>query len=301
MRKFLMIVSLVLVFALSACGSDDVIYNFEARRDGTLISSDKEILIEYTTDVNGKLVSLNIDHLLTIEEMFLLNPVIDPTLEVDGFDGDIFVKPSNQCTLISNDVYVPINLEIGNTRYKYDNDNCQYRTVDTNNNYRAGFAEEYYLSDRIQEDRQTTISVILYQPDELVKFVELFTVPHTYELLGVYHLTINANRQDVIGGIRHYYNDTSVYEQLYLKHQENDATIDEIKGMSEELNLLDLTDIMEYEPLIEDFEATYAREIAAIEELQEEIGINFQSEEETTEEENEEDPPTDSVDVNNLR
>jgi hypothetical protein len=285
-----MMITVVLVFLLSACGGDDVIYNFEARRDGTLISSDKEVIIEYTTDVNGRLISLNIDHLLTIEEMFLLNPVIDPNIEIDGFDGDVFVKPRNECTLISNDVYIPVNLEIGNTRYKYDDTNCQYRTVDTNNNFRAGFAEEYYIFERIQEDRQTIISVIIYQPDELVKFVELYTVPHTFELLGVYHLAINQTRQDVIGGVMNYYNDTSMYEQLYLKHQENDATIAEINGMSEELNLLDLTNISDVQPLIENFETRYASEIAAIEELQEHIGINFPTDEEV---------PTEDLEGNN--
>lgn len=296
MKRMLFMMTFVLVFLLSSCGGDEVLYNFESRRDGTLISSDKEVIVEYKTDVNGKLTYLNIDHLLTIEEMFLLNPMIDPTITVDGAEGDIFVKPRNECTLISNDVYIPVNLEIGNTRYKYDDTNCQYKTVDTNNNFRAGFAEEYYIFERIQEDRQTTISVIAYLPNELVKFVELYTVPHTYELLGIYHLTINSSKQDVIGGISHYYNDTSVYEQLYLKHQENDATILEINGLSEELNLLDLTDIMEIVPLIENFESSYRSEIEAIEELQEAIGINFQTEEDT-----EEDPSDEDVDVVNLR
>lgn len=295
MRRYLIIITTVLIFLLSACGGNEVIYNFEARRDGTLISRDKQVLIEYTTDVNGRLISLNIDHLLTIEEMFLLHPMIDPTIEIDGFDGDVFIKPRNECTRISNDVFIPVNLEIGNTRYKYDDTRCQYRTVDINNNYRAGFADEYYIFERIQEDRQTSISVILYLPDELVKFVELYTVPHTYELLGIYHLTIDDFRQDIVGGVRHYYNDTSVYEQLYLKHQENDATIAEINGISEQLNLLDLTDIMNIEPLIDDFETLYAMEIAAMEELQELIGINFQSDDGDAEE----DPSTEEEDTTN--
>ena len=280
MKQWTLFLSLIFVFLLSSCGGDEVLNNFESRRDGTLFTTDGRVLVEYTTDKDGKLISLNIDRILTLEEMFILSPVIDYELELDDFDGDIFMLANNQCTSIRNNLLVPINIEIGNTRYKFDNTECKYKTVDSNNNFRAGFADEYFLTQRIQEDRRTTISIIVYQPEELVKFIELYQIPHTYELMGVYHLLPDITRQDLAVELVNYYNDTGIYEQLYLKHQENEATINEINGMSEELNLMDLSSLTEMIPLIEDFEELYALEIDAIEQLQEEIGINFTADEE---------------------
>lgn len=283
MRRLTLVLSMLFVFLLSSCGGNEVLNNFEARRDGTLFSSDESILIEYTTDKDGKMIDLNIDRLLTIEEMLYLNPIIDYDYEIEGFTGTIFTSPAGQCTRISNDLLVPINIEIGNTRYKYDNSVCRYRTVDSNNNFRPGFADEYYLTDRIVEDRNTTISIIVYVPDELVKFVEIYQIPHTVELLGVYSLLIAENRADLAVPLLNYYNDTGVYEQLYIKHQDNEATIAEIGGLSEELNLIDLSNLTEIVPLIDNFSTLYEAEISAMNELQEEIGVNFTTDEEPEE------------------
>jgi hypothetical protein len=251
------------------------VYNFESRRTGTLFSDDGKALVEYRTDVDGKLVDLYIDHLVTVEEMILFNPNINFEYTIPGFDGEIFTKPSGRCTNISNTLKVPINLEIGNTRYKYDDSVCMYKTVDNNNNFRPGFATEYYLTSYVREKRATDISIIVYQPDELVKFVEISRLPHTFKSLGIYTTKINLNSDNVEVGHANYYNDMCIYEQLYLKHQNNKDTIDQINGLSTSFNLLDLDHLSEIVPMIYNFEIKYDSEISALEKLQEEIGINF--------------------------
>jgi len=255
MRKSLMIIVGVLVLLLTSCGKDAAtIYNFDKRQDGTYFSNDGQVIIEYKTDTNGEMIELNIDRLLTIEEMFLQNPNIDLNYELAGFTGDIFMKPANQCTAISNDLWIPINIEIGNTRYKFNGGDCRYETVDTNNEFKIGFADEYYLTDTITENKNTTISIVVYNPNELVRFIEIYELPHTYELLGAYSILLNEDRSDYEYGYHNYYQDMGVYEQLYWKHQENAATIDEIKGMRTDINIMDLQNLTEVSPLITDFE-----------------------------------------------
>lgn len=284
MKKMLSVIVLVFVLVLSSCGGDDVLlYNFKPRQDNTLFSTNGEIIIDYKTDTNGELIELNIDHLLSIEEMIMLNPIIDFDIEIEGFTGNIFMQPRSVCTQYSNDLLIPINIEVGNTRYKFDNLSCLYKTVDTNNQFREGFADEYHLMGTITEDKNTTISIIIYNPEELVRFIEIYELPHTRELLGTYSMIVTEERDEVIGGYHNYYKDMGIYEQLYLKHQDNTPTKNEINGIPDDINIMDLQNLTEVIPLIADFETLYADEIAAIDELQDEIGTNFSSDESTEE------------------
>jgi hypothetical protein len=136
------------------------------------------------------------------------------------------------------------------------------------------------------------VRIIVYVPDALVSFVDLDVIPHTAERMGIYYLGIGVSDESLAQSWRNYYNDTSVYEQLYLTHQGHTETMAVINGVSEDLNLLDLANYEEPTPLIADFESRYAREIQAILELQQDIGIAFEESEENTEEspDTEEDP-----------
>jgi len=282
MKKTTLFVTIFVILLLTSCGNTTAVNNFDARQDNTLFSADGMVIVDYKTDTEGKLIELNIDRLLTIEQMILLNPTIDFDYELEGFTGTIFVLPSDECTDYSDEILIPINIEVGNTRYKYDDTECKYKTIDNRNAFKPGFADEYFLTDTIQEDKNVVISIIVYNPAEIVPFIEIYNLPHTYENLGVYNIMINEERNGFEFEPLNYYRDMSMYEQLYIKHQENEATISEIMGMSEELNLMDLSSLMEIIPLIEHFELLYQLEIQAIDELQDEIGINFTTDDEET-------------------
>ena len=285
MRKARILLILFMILVLTSCDSGGPVYNFNERKDSYLISEDKLVMVHYKTDNDGKLVELDIDRLLTIEEMLSLNPIIDNDYILEGFIGDIFIKPSNVCTDISNDVLVPVNLEVGNTRYKYDDDSCMYKTVDNHNEFKPGYSDEYLLKDTIPVAAHVTISIIVYNPTELVNFVEIYELPNTFKRIGVNSILINRDRNEFVSNLVNYYRDMTVFEQLYLKHQEDTATLNEINGMATDINLMDLNSLTDINPLIEDFEDIYELEITAIEELQDEIGIAFETEEETIDDE----------------
>ena len=278
MRLYKAFLVLFLVVLLASCADSGPVYNFQERKDSYYISEDETIMVYYKTNNDGKMVELNVDRLLTIEQMILLNPTIDSNFELEGFTGDIFMEPSNTCTDISNDILIPINLEVGNTRYKYDDDSCKYRTVDNHNEYKPGYADEYLLTDTIPVASHVKISVIIYNPSELVNFVEIYELPNTFKKIGVNNILINRDKDGFDNDLVNYYRDMTIFEQLYLKHQEDTGTLNEISGMATEINLLDINSLMEATPLIENFDDIYEGEIVAIEELQEEIGVNFATE-----------------------
>ena len=284
MRLFKACLVIITAFLLSSCGSNQDIYNFAPRQDSTLISSDNLILIDYKTDTDGKLVELNIDRLLTIEQMMILTPIVDFDYELEGFTGDIFIEPSNTCTDISNDVLIPVNLEVGNTRYKYNDEDCMYQTVDNHNEFKPGFSDEYLLTDTIPVASHVEISIIIYNPSELVSFIEIYNLPNTYKTIGIYNILINRDRDGFEYDLVNYYNDISIFEQLYLKHQESETTFAEVMGISTDINLMDLGSLTEFTPLIYDFEAIYGLEIEAISELENEVGVTFEIEAESIEE-----------------
>jgi len=291
MRKYSIITLLILILTLSGCGKEGTSNNFEERKDSIFYSEGNQVVIEYETDENGKMIMINIDHLLTIEQMVLLNPNIDFNYSIEGFEGDIFVEPSNRCMDYNYSLLMPVNIEVGNTRYKFVDSECKYKTVDNNNELKLGYADEYLITDTIPESRNTEISIIVYTPGELVPFTEIYDLPNTYERLGVYNIMFNFDRDGFYGDLVNYYKDMAIYEQLYIKHQENEGTLEEISGLSADVNLMDIGSLSDIVPLIENFEDIYDAEIQAIEELQAEIGIGFAvesddvTEDETTEDE----------------
>lgn len=291
MRKIRAILVFASIFLLASCGSNQALYNFSPRKDTTLISSDNLIIINYKTDTEGKLVELNIDRLLTIEEMMILNPAIDFDYELEGFVGDIFVEPSNTCTDISNNVLIPVNLEVGNTRYKYNDDECMYQTVDNHNEFKSGFSDEYLLTETIPVASYVEISVIVYNPTELVNFVEIYNLPNTFKTIGIYNVLINRDRDGYENDLVNYYYDISILEQLYLKHQEAELTITEVMGIATDINLMDLDSLTEVTPLIDNFEDAYELEITALSEFEDEVGVAFETETESIEDESEDEEP----------
>ncbi len=288
MRIYKAFLVTITVFLLTSCGANQDVYNFTPRQDTTLVSSDKLIVINYKTDTEGKLVELNIDRLLTIEEMMLLNPIIDFEYEIEGFTGDIFIEPSNTCTDISNDVEIPVNLEVGNTRYKFNNQECMYQTVDNHNEYKPGFSDEYLLRDTIPVASHVEISIIVYNPSELVSFIEIYSLPNTYKTLGIYNVLLNRDNDGFENDLINYYNDISMFEQLYLKHQEAELTLTEVQGIATDINLMDLNSLTEVRPLIDNFEDIYSLEVLAISEFENEVGVGFEIITESIEDEPEE-------------
>ena len=258
MRIYRIILVLVIIVFLSSCGATQAVYNFAPRQDSRLVSSDNLVVIDYKTNTDGLLVEFSIDKLLTIEEMMILNPIIDFEYELEGFTGDIFIEPNNTCTDISNDVLIPVNLEVGNTRYKYNDEDCEYQTVDNHNEFKPGFSDEYLLTDTIPVASHVEISIIVYNPVELVNFIEIYNLPNTYKTLGVYNVLINRDRDGFEYDLANYYSDISIFEQLYLKHQESELTLTEVMGMSTDINLMDLDSLTEVTPLIDDFEDYYS-------------------------------------------
>jgi hypothetical protein len=283
-----------LIFLLGSCGEDASVNNFVARQDNYLVSEDKQVIIEYKTDTEGKLIELNIDRLLTIEQMILLNPIIDFEYELEGFTGDIFMSPRNACTDYSNDLLIPINIEVGNTRYRFSNSQCTYKTVDNYNDFKPGYSDEYLLTDTIPVSKNVKISIIVYVPDELVKFVEIYEIPNSYERLGVYNIMFNQDNTGFRFDLVNYYRDMSIYEQIYIKHQENAGAVDEVMGVSSEINLMDINSLTEAITLIDDFENTYELEIQAIVELQETIGLTSETDDEDTPDDEDDSPTEDS-------
>ena len=281
MRIYRIILVSVIIIFLSSCGATQAVYNFAPRQDSRLVSSDNLVVIDYKTNTDGLLVEFSIDKLLTIEEMMILNPIIDFEYELEGFTGDIFIEPNNTCTDISNDVLIPVNLEVGNTRYKYNDEDCEYQTVDNHNEFKPGFSDEYLLTDTIPVASHVEISIIVYNPVELVNFIEIYNLPNTYKTLGVYNVLINRDRDGFEYDLVNYYSDISIFEQLYLKHQESELTLTEVMGMSTDINLMDLDSLTEITPLIDNFEAYYSLEIEAVLEFEGEVGTAFETDAES--------------------
>ena len=272
MRK-LFSLSLFLIVLLSACDSNATIYNFKIRKDDYLVSEDGNIIIDYKTDENGELVELSIDRLLRIEDMLYYNPLIDYEYELDGFDGDIFTQPGFLCTDY-NETVVPINIEVGSTRFKYDRNECEYQEVDRNNDFKSGsYSRKYNLEDTIGVSKETVISIVVYDETSLEKFIDIFELPHTAKMLGVYSIQINDDLDGFDSRTTNYFNDIAFYEQLIIKHQENEMAINEVMGFSMDINLLDFDQMAEVIPLVENFEEDYALEIEAINELVDLIGV----------------------------
>ncbi len=266
-------ISLLLIILLSSCDSSASIYNFKIRKDDYLVSDDGNIIIDYKTNGNGELIGLSIDRLLTVEDMIYFNPLIDYDYVLEGFEGDIFTSPGFLCTNY-NEMMIPINIEIGSTRFKYDRIDCEYQEVDRNNIIKSGsYSRKYRLDETIGVSKETTVSIVVFDVLSIEKFVDIIDLPHTVKMLGVYSIAINDDLDGFDSRTTNYFQDMAVYEQLILKHQENEMAINEVLGFSMDINLLDFDQLAEVIPLIEDFESDYSLEIAAIEELIDLIGV----------------------------
>ncbi len=277
MRKLLMSLSIIFVLLLSACGGEDeIINNFKSRKDDFYISDDNLVIINYKTDEEGKLIELDIDRLLSIEDMIYFNNSVDYDFVLEGFEGEIFENAGFLCTSYY-DFKVPSNIEVGNTKYKYNRSDCEYQEVDRDNVYKTGsYARKYSLLDTIPVSKTVSIKIVVYNETQVDKFVEIVDLPHTVESLGVYAIPINSDLDGFGGdGVYNYYKDMGVYEQLYLKNQINELAITEISGIPTDINLFDLNSVSDITPLIDNFEVTYEEEIAAMIELESEIGINI--------------------------
>lgn len=287
MRKL----SLVLVFAitllLSGCSGDEQTYNFRSRKDDYYISENDTIIIDYKTDENGKMIELNIDRLLTIEQMIYFNTNIDYDFTIEGFGGDVFTNAGFLCTSYEN-LSVPVNIEVGNTKYRYNRDDCEYQEVNRDNVYIAGtYARKFRLNDTIPVSKSIIISIVVFDLNSPEKFVEVQRIPHTAKLLGVYSVPLNSDRDGfTIDGVYNYYTDMAMYEQIYLKNQKNETAMEVINGIPTDISLLDLNNLSSIQPLIADFIFRYDDEITAIDELESEIGLFVdETEGESTDEE----------------
>lgn len=272
MRKIIVLVGIFFVLTLSACGSDAAVYNFDTRKDDYYISEDNKVIIEYKTNEDGQLVELNIDRLLEIEEMIFFDPTIDFEMTVEGFTGDIFIDPIASC-VDYNDISVPINIEIGSTRFKFSRIDCEYQEVDRYNVIKtSSFARSYGLQDTIDVPRDTIINIVVYDETSIEKFREIKTLKHTNDLIGVHNIVFNYNHDNFEGYYSNYNYEMAIYEQLLLKTQDNDTTINEILGIGTAINILDFDELLEAQVLIDDFEAKYVLEVNAIIELFNKIG-----------------------------
>jgi hypothetical protein len=274
MKKILLGLSLVLLVFLSACKTDEAsIYNFKIRKDDYFISESGAVLVEYKTNEKGKLVSIYIDRLLSIEDMIYFNPLIDFDYVLEGFTGDIFTEAGYSCTKYDN-FDVPINIEIGSTRFKYVRNDCEYQEVDRNNLIKSGsYARRYNLEDTLGFSSDVIISIVVYDINSIEKFVEIIDLPNSVKTIGVYSIGFNSNLDGFTSELVNYYKEIAIYEQLILKLQENELAIAEVSGFSEDVNILDLGSFEIPTPLIENFNTVYDEEIIAIDELEELIGV----------------------------
>lgn len=273
MRKFSILLIAVLLLVLSGCGSDGIVNNFKKRKDSYYINDDKNVIVEYKTNEDGKLVELAMDRLLTIEDMIYYNTEIEYDYIISGFEGEIFTEAGFLCTEY-DDLKVPINIEVGNKRFKYDYVDCEYIEVDRDNDEKVGsFVRTYAIDETIDVARDTIISIVVFDENSIERFVELQAIPHTMKKLGVYSIGFNLDRDEFSDEVVNYYRDIGIYEQLLLKHQLNEDAIDEVKGLDSNVNLLELDEVVEVVPLVDDFELRYIDEINAFEELVDEIGV----------------------------
>ena len=274
MRKLSLVMVFVLLLTLTACGGDELTYNFRSRKDDYFISEDETIIIDYKTDENGKMIELNIDRLLTIEQMIYFNTNIDYDFTIEGFGGDVFTNAGFLCTSYEN-LSVPVNIEVGNTKYRYNRDDCEYQEVNRDNVYIAGtYARKFRLNDTIAVSKNIIISIVVYDVNSPEKFVEVQRIPHTAKLLGVYSVPLNSDRDGFsVDGVYNYYTDMAMYEQIYLKNQKNETALEVINGIPTDISLLDLNNLSSIQPLIADFYLRYEDEINAINELEAEVGL----------------------------
>ena len=204
--------------------------------------------------------------------MIYFNPLIDYDYVLEGFTGDIFTDAGYSCTKYDN-FEVPINIEIGSTRFKYERIDCEYQEVDRNNIIKTGtYARRYALEDTLGFNQDTIISIVVYDENSIEKFIDIIDLPNSVKSIGVYSIGFNSDKDGFMSDLINYYQEIAIYEQLFLKIQENELTIAEVSGFTEDINILDLSSLGDITPLIDDFVIDYEEEIIALDELEDLIG-----------------------------
>lgn len=274
MRKYTIILLFIVMVTLSGCGANEEDTNtFLIRKEYTFITEDDSVIVDFKTDENGELVELNIDRLLRIDEMIYYNTTIDYEFELEGFSGEIYTYSGSQCTDF-DDLLVPVNIEVGNTRYLYNRTYCQYVEVDRDNEPKLGnLVRTFRLTDTIPVSKDVQVSVVVFDEESIERFVEVDELPHTMKMIGVYSIGLNYERDGFRTQVFNYNRDVRVFEQLILKNQDDETAINEANGLPTEINLLEFDLNDEYVPLIDDFAELYELEVRAIEELFLEIRV----------------------------
>lgn len=294
MKKYLLMLTVILITILSGCKQDDAeVYNYRPRQNNSYVSKDERILIDYKTDENGSIERINIDKLLTIEQMIVNNPNIDYDIQIEGFSGEIFTDAPPLCLLPSS-VKVPVNIEVGSIRYKFKSSDCIYKEVGRDNEFKTtSFAKEYTVQDTIGEPTDTKVHIVAYVNNGIQLFTDVLYLPHTLKTLGVYGISMSVDSGLPLNSSIDYINDMKIYEQFLIIHQLNETAINELYGISEDINLLDL-DNFEITPIVKlDFVDYYEDEINAMDELEKKIGLLNVEEVDETEGESEETDETD--------
>jgi len=281
MKKINIVLALLIVVLLSGCNKADETANFKTRKDDYFVSEDKSVLIHYKTNEFGELVEIDIDRLLEIEEIIYFDTTIDFNMVVEGYAGDLFMQPRSTC-VDYNDILVPINIEVGSTRYKFDRTDCEYQEVNRYNEVKTGsYISKFGIEDTIDVSKSTKISIVYYDPDSFEKFIEVKSLINSRKSMGVFGIELNESREFLIDGDNNYYYDMNQFEQFLLGAQELEGAVSAILGVQDSVNIFDFDQLLEATEVIEDFEELYELEINAVQELFNDIGVNVTIVEET--------------------
>ena len=282
MRRFNIGLVLLVIVLLSGCKKAETANNFKTRKDDYFVSEDKSVLIHYKTNEFGELVQIDIDRLLEIEEIIYFDTTIDFDMEVEGFAGDLFMQPRSTCVDYNN-ILVPINIEVGSTRYKFDRTDCEYQEVNRYNEVKTGsYISKFGIEDTIDVSKTTKISIVYYDPDSFEKFIEVKSLINSRKSMGVFGIELNETREFLVDGENNYYYDMNQFEQFLLSFQELEGAVNAILGVQDSVNIFDFDQLLEASEVIEDFEELYAQEINAVQELFNEVGVNVTVIEETS-------------------
>jgi hypothetical protein len=219
--------------------------------------------------------------------MIFYNTDLDYDISIDGFTGDVYTEAGYVCTDFDG-LMVPVNIEVGNTRYMYNRVSCEYVEVDRDNEPKLGdFVRRYRLDETIPVSKDVIVSIVIFDDSSIERFIEVHELPHTMKMLGVFSIGINSDRDGFTSPIYNFYRDMAVFEQLIVKHQDYDPAMLEVQGFPNDINLMDFDLNMDFVPLIDDFLVRYDLEIQAVVELFGDIGVGFEDIEGAL---NEEDP-----------
>ncbi len=281
MKKLFGLILISLLVLLTSCGSEEISVNsFKERKDNYYISEDEMILIDYKTDHLGALVSIDIDRLLYVDELFMINN------NVVEIDDEYMMDAGSKCSAYYQ-LEVAKNIKVGNAEFKYNRTTCEYIEVDRDNNYKSGsFVRRYPLDETIDMSLDTAIYIVHFDSESVEKFIEISRVYHTAKSVGVHYIEYNVdafnNKTEIISNNRLYNSDIVYFEKLIIFYQSDVVALEAISGVSPNINLIDFNE-EESNPIIDNFNEIYSKEITAIEELFDDIQV-ITNEEEIVEE-----------------